>query len=58
MQLLGTLSGVAIALMGGLAIYGTLKRWVGIRLSEEEEYRGADLSIHRISANPEEDVSR
>jgi Amt family ammonium transporter len=57
-QLLGTLSGVAIALMGGLAIYGTLKRWVGIRLSEEEEYRGADLSIHRISANPEEDVSR
>lgn len=57
-QLLGTLSGVAIALMGGLAIYGALKRWVGIRLTEEEEYQGADLSIHRISANPEEDVSR
>jgi len=34
-----------------------LKRVVGIRLSDEEEYDGADLSIHKITANPEEDVA-
>lgn len=56
-QILGTLGGVAIALIGGLVVYGALKKWVGIRLSEEEEYEGADLSIHKISANPEEDMT-
>ncbi len=56
-QILGTLGGVAIALVGGLVIYGALKKWVGIRMSEEEEYEGADLSIHKTSANPEEDMT-
>lgn len=57
-QILGTLSGIAIALSGGLAVYGILKRSVGIRLSEEEEFDGADLSIHKITANPEEEAKR
>ncbi len=57
-QLVGTVGGVAIALVGGLAIYGALKASVGIRLTQEEEYQGADLSIHKISANPEEETSR
>ena len=49
-QLLGTLLGCALALVGGLLVYGLLKSTAGIRLSAEEEYYGADLSIHKIGA--------
>ncbi|MDN5874533.1 MAG: ammonium transporter [Sinobacteraceae bacterium] len=52
-QLIGTGLGVAIALVGGFAIYGAVKWTIGLRLSEEAEYAGADLSIHKISATPE-----
>jgi Amt family ammonium transporter len=52
-QLAGTALGIAIALAGGFAIYGTLKAFVGIRLDPEEEFEGADLSIHKITATPE-----
>ena len=52
-QLTGTLLGVGIAFAGGYAVYGALKKLVGIRLDAEEEFNGADLSIHRISATPE-----
>ena len=51
-QLLGTLMGVAVAFIGGMVVYGLIRQLVGIRLSEEEEYHGADLSIHKISAEP------
>ena len=51
-QLTGTLLGVAIALIGGFAVYGALKTLVGIRLDAEEEYAGADLSIHKIASTP------
>jgi Amt family ammonium transporter len=54
-QLAGTALGVAIALVGGFAIYGTLRAMVGIRLDPEQEFDGADLSIHRISSIPEEE---
>ena len=49
-QLLGSALGVLVALVGGFLVYGVLKAIVGIRLSQEEEYNGADLSIHRIGA--------
>lgn len=52
-QLLGTGLGVVIALAGGFAVYGTLKAVIGIRLDEEEEFYGADLSVHKISASQE-----
>ncbi len=52
-QLIGTLLGVGIAFVGGYLVYGTLKKFVGIRLDAEEEFNGADLSIHKISATPE-----
>ncbi len=56
-QLLGTLLGIAIATTGGLIVYGVLKKLVGIRLDQEEEYEGADLSIHKITATPEREAS-
>ncbi len=52
-QLIGTLMGVGIALAGGFAVYGLLKSTVGIRLDPEDEFNGADLSIHNITATPE-----
>ena len=52
-QLLGTGLGVLVALAGGFAVYRLLKRATGIRLTEEQEFDGADLSVHRITATPE-----
>jgi Amt family ammonium transporter len=49
-QLIGTGLGVTVALVGGVIVYGTLKKWVGIRMTQEEEFDGADLSIHKINA--------
>lgn len=49
-QLIGSAGGVIVALIGGAVVYGMLKAIVGIRLSPEEEYQGADLSIHRIQS--------
>ncbi len=56
-QLTGTALGVGWALMGGWAVYGVLKMTVGLRLSQEEEFEGADLTIHRISGTPDREVS-
>ena len=56
-QLIGTVLGIVIAVIGGWAIYAVLKMTVGIRLDREEEYQGADLSIHKITATPEREVS-
>lgn len=55
-QLLGTVGGILIALTGGLVVYGTLKHFMGLRLDEEEEFIGADLSIHKINATPEGEI--
>jgi Amt family ammonium transporter len=52
-QLAGTLLGIAIALAGGYLIYGVLKRTLGLRLDAEQEFEGADLSLHHISSTPE-----
>jgi Amt family ammonium transporter len=52
-QLAGTALGIAVALIGGGLVYGVLKATVGLRLDAEEEFNGADLSIHKINATPE-----
>ncbi|HEY9147687.1 MAG TPA: ammonium transporter, partial [Gammaproteobacteria bacterium] len=54
-QLVGTVLGLVIALAGGFIVYGTLKMVMGLRLSEEEEFQGADLAIHKIAAEPSYD---
>ncbi len=50
-QVIGSLAGAMYALLCGFIIYGLLKSMTGIRLTEEEEFNGADLSIHKISAS-------
>ncbi len=49
-QLVGTVAGIAVAVIGGALVYGAVKVVSGLRLTQEEEYNGADLSIHKIEA--------
>jgi Amt family ammonium transporter len=56
-QIAGTLLGIAIALAGGAIVYGALKATMGLRLEPEDEFRGADLAIHKISATPEREAA-
>ena len=51
-QFIGTLSGILIALVGGFIIYGIVHKLFNVRLTLEQEYDGADLSIHKINATP------
>jgi Amt family ammonium transporter len=55
-QIIGTIVGCGFAALAGGVVYGALKQSLGIRLSEEEERQGADLSIHKIAANPESGI--
>jgi len=56
-QVVGTLMGILIALIGGFVVYGVLKLVVGIRLDAEEEFEGSDLTIHKITASAERETS-
>jgi Amt family ammonium transporter len=56
-QLIGTGLGVLWALLGGLVVYGVLKLCMGLRLSQEEEFDGADLSIHKIGTTPDREAN-
>ncbi|MEO9654564.1 ammonium transporter [Marinomonas sp.] len=49
-QIIGTFTGVVFATVSGLVVYGAIKSISGVRLSEEEEFNGADLSIHKIGS--------
>ena len=55
-QLVGSLAGAAYALAAGVLVYSIVGQLLGIRLTPDEERRGSDLSIHKISANPESDI--
>ena len=56
-QLMGTALGIAWAVTGGFLVYGVLKATMGLRLSQEEEFEGADLTVHKISATPDREVT-
>jgi Amt family ammonium transporter len=56
-QILGTVAGIAIGFGGGYVVYALLRKTVGIRLDEEEEFNGADLTIHQISATPDRETT-
>jgi Amt family ammonium transporter len=49
-QVIGTVAGIVVALLGGLFVYGLFSKVTNIRLTEEEEFKGADLSIHSIGS--------
>jgi Amt family ammonium transporter len=53
---LGSLCAILFALVSSFIVYGLLAKTVGIRLNEDEEFAGADLSIHSIGAYPEDHV--
>ncbi|MCC7218038.1 MAG: ammonium transporter [Burkholderiales bacterium] len=56
-QFVGTALGILVAVTGGAIVYGTLKATVGLRLDPEEEFNGADLTIHKISATAERETA-
>jgi Amt family ammonium transporter len=56
-QLVGSLLGVTWALVSGVAVYGLIKATLGLRLSAEQEFEGADLAIHRIGSTPEREAN-
>ncbi len=55
-QLIGTVLGITVAVVGGFIVYAGIKRAIGIRLDHEEEFNGADLSIHKIGSTAESDT--
>ena len=55
-QVIGTAMGICWALLAGFVVYGLIKSVTGLRLSQEEEYDGADFSIHRIGATPDREA--
>lgn len=55
-QIAGTVLGIAVALAGGFTVYGLLKYLVGLRLDPEQEFNGADLSVHNITSSAERET--
>jgi len=53
-QLVGSILALVYALLCSAVVYGILKAIMGLRLTSEEEMKGSDLSIHHITAYPEE----
>ena len=55
-QLFGSVIGAGFGLVAGAAVYWVVDTVFGFRLSPDEEREGADLAIHKITANPEADI--
>lgn len=55
-QLVGSVAGAGFGLLCGAIVYKLVDVMFGFRLAPEDERLGADLAIHKISANPEDDL--
>lgn len=55
-QLAGSVGGALFGLLSGAVIYYAVDTMFGFRLSADDERQGADISIHKIGANPEDEV--
>ncbi len=53
-QLIGTVMAVGYALITSYVVYTVIDKVAGFRLNEDEEFAGADLTVHHINAYPEE----
>lgn len=52
-QLIGSIAGILVAVIGGFLVYGFVHKVSGIRLDEESEFNGADLAVHKIGSTSE-----
>jgi Amt family ammonium transporter len=56
-QLLGTSLAIFWALLSSTLLYFLINYFFGLRLSFEEEFEGADMSIHSVSSTPDRESS-
>lgn len=55
-QLAGSFAAIVFAIISSMLVYGTLAKTIGIRMQEEDEFNGSDLSVHKIGAYPEDHI--
>lgn len=55
-QLLGSASAVVFAVVNSYIVYSLISKTIGFRMSDEDEFKGADLAIHKIGAYPEDHI--
>ncbi len=57
-QVTGTVLAIVIAFAGGWIVYRLVALFGPVRMDEEDEFNGADLAVHKISATPEREGIR
>ncbi|MBS0241294.1 MAG: ammonium transporter [Proteobacteria bacterium] len=55
-QIFGSVFGAVAGLFSGFVAYSVVDFMIGLRLTPDEERMGADLAIHKVGANPEDEV--
>jgi len=55
-QFVGSVGGALYGFIAGTAVYWLVDKLFGFRLAPDDERQGADLAIHKIGSNPEDDV--
>ncbi len=55
-QLFGSIMGAGFGFVAGYIVYTIANSVIGLRLSPDDERKGADLAIHKIGSNPEADI--